>query len=98
MSNKQNVESEALNVAYTLLKFKPTEKFKLKIKLTVIKIQQSILYKICRIFSASKHRLNFENPFTGSGEISSSRRDLFEFCFQNNKKTGKALPYIMIDN
>ena len=27
-------------------------------------------------------QMNFENPFTGSGEMSSGRRDLFQLCFQ----------------
>ena len=38
ISSKQNVENEAFEVGFTLLKIKLIEKFKLKIKLTETKI------------------------------------------------------------
>ena len=87
MSNQQNVKNEAFKVDLTLLKIKLIKNFKLKINLT------QFSYKICRIFSVSKHRLNFENPSTGSREISFDRRDLFQLCFQFQRKTQKTGQY-----
>ena len=57
-------------MGFTHLKTKIIEKFKLKIEFTETKIKKSIPYRSCRIFSASKRSSNFENSFTGSGEIS----------------------------
>ena len=42
-----------------------------------------------RDFLASKRHLNFQNPSTGSGDITSGARGLFPLCFQKkNKKDG----------
>ena len=89
ISNKQNVKNQAFKVGFAFLKIKLIVNLKLKIKLPETKIQQSILYKICRIFSASKRPLNFENPSTGSEEISSGRRDLFQLRFQIKTQKSK---------
>ena len=59
------------------LRIKIEEKFKLKTKLTKTKLQKSILYKLCEIFSATKRRLNFQNPSTGSGDITSGANHTF---------------------
>ena len=69
-SNKQNSENKVSQVGFMNLKIKIKKKFKLKTKLTKTKTLKSVLYKLCRIFSASKRHLRFQNPFTGSEGIS----------------------------
>ena len=71
------------------LKIKIKEKFKLKTKLTNTKIKKSILYKLCRIISDSKRRSNFQNPSTGSGDITSGARDLFPLLKRGSLMTIK---------
>ena len=90
MISRQNFENKAFYMGFMHLKIKIKEKFKLKTKLAKTKIQKSVLYKLCRIFSASRRRLNFENTFTGSGDISTGARKLFHFAFkEKQKKPGK---------
>ena len=59
ISDKQNVENKAFQMDLIHLKIKIKKKFNLKTKLTETKIQNSILYKLCKIFSASKGHLIF---------------------------------------
>ena len=47
----------------------------MKIKHTEREIKESALYKIRRIFLASKSFLNFGNPLTGYGDIFNAARD-----------------------
>ena len=79
-------------MGFVHLKIKVKEKFKLKTKLTKTKIQKSVLCKLCRIFSASKHHLNFKKSPTGSGNITSGARDVFYFAFKEKHKKGEGFP------
>ena len=81
------------------LKIKIKEKFKLKTKLIEAKIKRSILCKLCRIVSAFIRHLNFQNPSTGSGDITSGSKDLFHFAFkEKHTKNGGEVCLVMIDN
>ena len=75
--NRQNIDNGAFTQVFTLMKIKLKENFNLKIKLTETKLEQSVLYKICKILSA------------GTGEISSGRRDTFKFAFKEKHKKMK---------
>ena len=47
---------------------------------------------------ASKHRLNFQNPSTGSGDITLAQETFFHFAFRvKHRKTGKDC-LVMIGN
>ena len=77
---------KAFKMGFMYLEIKIKEKFSLKTKLTKSKIQKSILYKICRICSASKRCLNFQNQSTGSGNITSGAKRRFSTLLKSQKE------------
>ena len=52
-----------------------------------------MIRRLRRIFSASKWRLNFQNPSTGSGDITSGARELFHFALKEKHKNGGRITF-----